>query len=112
MNNKNLVSLADRPEAERKEIASKGGKASGEAKRRAKAFKQALEEVVYSGVHDENFLNNVEDFPFKQQPDLLIDYTPTNALEAIAMNIVYRAIDGNPFDIRTVRETIIPKENE
>ena len=39
---KNLISLADRTTNEKREIAIKGGKASGEARRRRKSFKEQL----------------------------------------------------------------------
>lgn len=42
MNEENLVSLADRTTEEQREIARKGGKASGEARRRKKTLKEAL----------------------------------------------------------------------
>ena len=41
-NNENLVSLADRTTDEKREIAKKGGKASGEARRRRKSLKEDL----------------------------------------------------------------------
>lgn len=42
MNEENLVSLADRTTEEVREIARKGGIASGEARRRKKTFKEEL----------------------------------------------------------------------
>lgn len=49
-NTKNLKSIADRTESERREIARKGGKASGKKRRERKEFKEALKtalEIVY-----------------------------------------------------------------
>ena len=41
-NNENLVSLADRTTSEKRAIASAGGKASGEARRKRKTLKEEL----------------------------------------------------------------------
>ena len=43
MNEKNLVTLNNRTKSEQREIAQKGGKASGEARRRRKSLKESLE---------------------------------------------------------------------
>lgn len=43
MNEQNLVSFRDRTASEQREIAQKGGKASGEARRRRKSLKESLE---------------------------------------------------------------------
>lgn len=45
-NIENLVSLADRTTEEKREIAIKGGKASGEARREKATFKKMLERVL------------------------------------------------------------------
>ena len=42
----NLISLADRPEEERKAIQSAGGKASKEAQRKRKAMRQQIEALL------------------------------------------------------------------
>lgn len=48
-NEQNLVSLATRPERERKEIASKGQKASTEAKKARKTLKETLLMMLEEG---------------------------------------------------------------
>lgn len=45
-NKQNLISLADRTTEEQRAIATKGGKASGEARRAKKTIAQALREVL------------------------------------------------------------------
>lgn len=45
-NEQNLVSLADRTTKEKREIAIKGGKASGEARRRKATMKETLEMLL------------------------------------------------------------------
>lgn len=49
MNDENLVSLADRTTSEKREIAIKGGKASGEARRKRRALKDDLLLLLESG---------------------------------------------------------------
>ena len=46
MNEDNLVSLADRTTEEQREIAKKGGIASGKARREKKLFKEAIEKKL------------------------------------------------------------------
>lgn len=46
MNEENLVSLADRTIEEQREIARKGGIASGKARREKKLFKEAIEKQL------------------------------------------------------------------
>ena len=45
-NDNNLVSLADRTTEEQREIATKGGKASGEARRRKRSLREAMETML------------------------------------------------------------------
>lgn len=48
MANKNLISLADRTTEEQREISRKGGKASGEARRKKANLKKAMEQILTS----------------------------------------------------------------
>lgn len=45
-NDNNLVSLADRTTEEKREIATKGGKASGEARRKKRSLREAMETML------------------------------------------------------------------
>lgn len=45
-NTQNLISLADRTTEEQREIARKGGIASGKVRRLAKTFKEAIDDTV------------------------------------------------------------------
>ena len=62
-NEKNLVSLADRTTKEQREIAKKGGKASGEARRRKRKLKElleiALEQKTNGGETKAEFMTNM-----------------------------------------------------
>lgn len=51
--NDNLISLNDRTESERREIARKGGKASGEARRERKAIRDGIIERMSAEDFDE-----------------------------------------------------------
>ncbi len=52
-NEQNLKSLGKRTTSEQREIASKGGKASGKARRKRKEFKEAIKEALTVIVDDE-----------------------------------------------------------
>ena len=54
MATKDLISLADRSEEEKREIASKGGKASAEVKRKKKLLKESLEALLEINDNQEN----------------------------------------------------------
>lgn len=45
-NDNNLVSLADRTTEEQREIATKGGKASGEARRKKRSLREAMQTML------------------------------------------------------------------
>ena len=54
MATKDLISLADRTEEEKREIASKGGKASAEVKRKKKLLKESLEALLEINDNQDN----------------------------------------------------------
>ena len=62
-NNQNLVSLATRTTSEKREIAIKGGKASGEARRKRKTFK---EQMLFMLENDPNLQNDLLNALFKR----------------------------------------------
>lgn len=53
MNDDNLISLRDRTTSEQREIASKGGKASGKARRERRLIREALQERMNAKDLDE-----------------------------------------------------------
>lgn len=83
-NNDNLVNLANRPEAERKAIAHKGGKRSGESKRERKALKDELIAILESG----------------------------NTKERVCTALIGEAIEGNYRAFLAIRDTIGEKPVE
>lgn len=62
-NNQNLISLATRTTSEKREIAIKGGKASGEARRKRKTFK---EQMLFMLENDPNLQNELINSLFKR----------------------------------------------
>lgn len=55
-NEKNLIPQDKRTKSEQREIAKKGGKASGEKRRETKAYKEIAKAVLSAKVDDEEFL--------------------------------------------------------
>ena len=59
MNEENLISLADRTKEERQAIGRKGGIASGESKRKRKAFKEALTLALETEIEDGKLVQDI-----------------------------------------------------
>ena len=78
MNEGNLVSLADRTTEERREIAIKGGIASGEARRARKTFRDELITLLENG----------------------------NTQEKISVALIQQALDGNTKAFEVIRDTV------
>ena len=78
MNEENLISLADRTTEEQREIARKGGIASGEARRRKKTLKEELIALLETN----------------------------NNNEKISIAILNKALNGDIQAFTTIRDTI------
>lgn len=68
----NLINLADRPKEERKEIARKGGKASGEARRRRRTLREELDVLLSSDDYQEKVCTAIIDKAIKGDPRAFI----------------------------------------
>ena len=90
----NLVSLATRTTAEKREIGMKGGKASGEARALKKTFKMALKELL--------------------QEEVMKDGKPTGKTyqDLVNIGLVKGAMKGNAINYKTILETIGELEAE
>ncbi len=77
-NEENLVSLADRTTEEQREIARKGGIASGESRRRRKTLKEELLALLSQG----------------------------DTQERVSLALLQQALDGNIQAFNTLRDTI------
>jgi hypothetical protein len=64
-NEKNLIPNSKRTPSELREMTSKGGKKSGEARRKRKTFKVVLDELLVRGIASEEDLAMAEDFDLK-----------------------------------------------
>lgn len=90
----NLVSLATRTTAEKREIGIKGGKASGEVRALKKTFKMALKELL--------------------QEEVMKDGKPTGKTyqDLVNIGLVKGAMKGNAINYKTILETIGELEAE
>ena len=90
----NLVSLATRTTAEKREIGIKGGKASGEARALKKTFKMALKELL--------------------EEEVMKDGKPTGKTyqDLVNIGLVKGAMKGNAINYKTILETIGELEAE
>ena len=91
----NLVSLATRTTAEKREIGIKGGKASGEARALKKTFKMALKELLEEEAKDK-----------QGKP------TGKTYQDLVNIGLVKGAMKGNAINYKTILETIGELEAE
>lgn len=80
---KDMTTLADQSEEERKRIATMGGIASGEARRRKKAMREMLETCLE--------MKNSKGMTYR---------------ELATMGLIKGAIKGNPMNYKTILETL------
>lgn len=60
MNNENLIPLNKRTKSEKREIAKKGGKRSGEVRREQKTYREMAKAMLSATISDENILNELK----------------------------------------------------
>ena len=60
MNDKNLIPLNKRTKSEKREIAKKGGKKSGEVRREQKTYREMAKAMLSATITDENILNELK----------------------------------------------------
>jgi hypothetical protein len=92
-NNENLVSLADRTTEEKREIAVKGGKASGKVRQEKKTMRETLRLMLEEIPKD----NNPYGLSYKQLATL---------------GLIKGSIEGNNANYKTIMETIGEIETE
>jgi hypothetical protein len=92
-NNENLVSLADRTTEEKREIAVKGGKASGKVRQEKKTMRETLRLMLEEVPKD----NNPYGLSYKQLATL---------------GLIKGSIEGNNANYKTIMETIGEIETE
>ena len=60
MNDENLIPLNKRTKSEKREIAKKGGKRSGEVRREQKTYRDMAKAMLSATITDENILNELQ----------------------------------------------------
>ena len=87
-NDSNLIPFSERTEDEQRQIATMGGKASGEARRLKKTFKLALRELL--------------------EEEVIKDGKPTGKTyqDLVNLGLLKGAMKGNAYNYRTMLETI------
>lgn len=93
----NLVSLKDRTTEEQRQIAIKGGKASGEARRQRKTFKELFEMLLSLEVSDEQTKAFIKSLG-------ITDENITNDM-AITLSMYQEALKGNTKAFELIRDT-------
>ena len=93
----NLVSLKDRTTEEQRQIAIKGGKASGEARRQRKTFKELFEMLFSLEVSDEQTKAFIKSLG-------ITDENITNDM-AITLSMYQEALKGNTKAFELIRDT-------
>lgn len=66
MNDKNLIPFNQRTESEKREIAKKGGKKSGEVRREQKTYRDMAKAMLSATITDENILNELRGYGFSE----------------------------------------------
>lgn len=97
-NNENLVSLADRTTEEKRAIGIKGGKASGEARRRKSTFKNAIKWLA------ESDLRITEGTLYEMYKAQGIDISNLSPTELATIGLWFGAITGKNENFKTLME--------
>lgn len=96
-NEANLIPLNKRTKEERRRIASEGGKASGEAKKKKKMLSEYLTVAINTPIRNEKLMKTaIENFDFKEE-DL-------NYNASIVIGLMDSAIKGNVEAVKLIRE--------
>lgn len=99
-NEQNLIKNSERTPKERKEIARKGGIASGVAKRKKKEFKKIIEQALNTDIPNEQTQKVLEKLGFD-----------TNFQSAIALKLVESATKGDMRAVSIIHDMTNKKDN-
>ncbi len=103
-NEKNLIPMSKRTDAEQKEIASRGGRRSGESRRKKKAFKEAASDMLRTVISDPELLKQIQRNGYQKDS---ITYQ-----EAMIAGMIYKAICGNTYAYEVIKKTVEPPERD
>ena len=93
-----------RTEEEQKEIAKKGGQASGQTRRKRKTFREVFTTLLPMDINSDKIT---------EIADVIKDINPQmTAEQAIAMAQIYKAIKGDTHAAEFVRDTVGDKPKE
>jgi hypothetical protein len=99
-NEQNLKSLQERTTEEKREIAQKGGKASGEARRRKKDMKERLEILLSMPITKgkETDINKIKGFGELKGKNITVE-------DAILVAMIQKALKGDVSASNFIRDT-------
>ncbi len=104
---KNLIPFDERTESEQREIARKGGKASGVARREKKALKTTLEALLTMPIED----GKLEDVD-KIKSLASLDGKNISVQEAIALKALQKALSGDIKAFKAIADIMNAGTNE
>ena len=104
MNESNLIPMSERTEEEVRELAKKGGIASGEARREKKAMKDQIKLLLSLPLKDKKAI--------KQLESLGIDTENIDNQMAMVISMWQKAIKGDVQAFNTLRDTVGEKPKE
>jgi len=96
----NLIPLNQRTKDEQKEITTKGGKASGVARRRKKKLKKEFEDLLKMPVVGKSYLKNLE--------RLGVSTDGSTLQTVMTAALIVQACNGNVKAFEAIKETIEP----
>jgi hypothetical protein len=104
MNNSNLIPQNMKTKSEQRETARKGGIASGEARRRKRNMKQALELLLSLPLKDPKAKKKIE--------ELGVDPNEIDNQTAILIAMMNKAVKGSESAFIAIRDTVGDKQTE
>ncbi|WP_105138761.1 KGG domain-containing protein, partial [Streptococcus suis] len=107
---KNLTPMNKRTKEEQKKIASKGGKASGVARRRKADLKKAMETLLTLDITDRSIKKQLEDMGMDGSNEALLAFATfqqaINGNQKATENIIKLTNTKDRYDIQEQRERI------
>jgi hypothetical protein len=97
-NTQNLVSLADRTEEEKKEIAKKGGQASQRVQAEKRSFKKAIEWLLNSDIRI------TQGTIYDKFKEMGIDISTLNIEQQMTLGVALGGIQGNASNYKILME--------
>jgi hypothetical protein len=99
--NENLIPNTKRTPSELREITQKGGKASGEARRKKKALREEMEELLSITLKNEKLIQNLQSLGIPVGKGATLQ-------TAITAAMIHQAAKGNVKAFIAIRDTIDP----